>query len=72
MKNNNSVHQAVRKVGGATQASFLLRVNPATIYRWQRTGVIPRFDKATILAKASGLNVEALRPIDMECVEEAA
>jgi len=63
MKNNNSVYQAVMKIGGATAASIFLQVNSNTIYKWIKRGSVPRFDKAVKLAKASGYAVEVLRPV---------
>ena len=62
MQHKNSVQEAVYRIGGPLHASIYLKVSTASIHRWIKKGFIKRYDKAALLAKASGLRLEQLRP----------
>jgi hypothetical protein len=62
MQHKNSVHEAVYRIGGPLYASIFLKVSTASIHRWIKKGFIRRYDKAVLLSKASGLQLEQLRP----------
>ncbi|MBW8067915.1 MAG: hypothetical protein GJU73_10810 [Ferrovum sp.] len=61
--NTNAVRAAVHRVGGATRASNMLGVSNASIYNWIKMGRIPNFELAQILANATRMSVESLRPM---------
>lgn len=62
MTHQNSVHEAVYRIGGPLHASIFLKVSTTTLHRWIRKGFVKRYDKAVLLAKASGFRLEDLRP----------
>ncbi|KXW58053.1 hypothetical protein FEMY_14040 [Ferrovum myxofaciens] len=60
--NTNAVRAAVHRVGGATRASNMLGVSNASIYNWIKIGRIPNIELAQILANATRMNIDSLRP----------
>lgn len=62
METSQVVKQAIHNMGGATLAGMKLQVGANTIHKWVKKGVIPRLDKAEIVAKESGFDVALLRP----------
>ncbi|SOE81012.1 hypothetical protein SAMN05446927_4266 [Caballeronia arationis] len=57
----NHVRIAVEKIGGPTRAANLASVSNATIHLWLNNGRIPNIDKANLVAKAAGIDVQLLR-----------
>lgn len=64
MAKANAVTQAVEKVGGVVQAAAIMRVQPATVYRWLREGSVYQLVPALRLAKATSMPVERFAPPD--------
>lgn len=58
----NSVKKAIHNMGGPTIVARQLRISTSTVSKWMRNGVIPNFDKAQHVAKASGFEATLLRP----------
>ncbi|WP_175911901.1 hypothetical protein [Burkholderia sp. BCC1640] len=57
----NYVRTAVDRIGGPTRASNLVGASNATIHAWIKNGRITNIDKARIIAKAAGMEVQMLR-----------
>lgn len=62
MEKINDVYKAIHRCGGVTLCAIYLKVNSQTLYKWINKGYVPKLEKAKLLAKASGFDVEALRP----------
>lgn len=58
----NWVRVAVSRLGGCTRAANAMEVSGTTIHKWIRLQRITNIDKATRLAKLTGLEVQQLRP----------
>jgi DNA-binding phage protein len=57
----NHVRTAVERIGGPTKTAHACSVSNAAIHLWLSSGRIPNIDKARIVAKASGIDVQLLR-----------
>lgn len=57
----NYVRTAVEKIGGPTRAANLASVSNATVHLWLNRGRIPNIDKAKIISKEAGIDVQLLR-----------
>jgi len=62
MKKNEEIKKAIFNMGGPKLASVQLQVSTSTISKWIHKGVIPKLDKAKIVAMESGFDVALLRP----------
>lgn len=58
---HDQVKIAIQRAGGQTMAASTLRVSATTIQNWIKAGRVPNIDKATALAKLSGIRVQQLR-----------
>jgi len=59
--NTNYVKVAVDRAGGPTRAAHAVGVSNATIHAWINKATISNIEKARLLAKLSGLDVQQLR-----------
>lgn len=57
----NYVKIAVDRLGGPTRAATAMAVSGTTIHDWIRRARIVDINKATLMAKLSGLEVQQLR-----------
>lgn len=57
----NHVKIAVDRLGGPTKAATAMAVSGTTIHDWIRRARVVDIEKATLMAKLSGLNVQQLR-----------
>jgi hypothetical protein len=57
----NFVRIAVDRIGGPTKTAHALLVSNATVHAWLKRGHIVNIDKARLMAKLSGLDVQQLR-----------
>lgn len=57
----NQVKVAVDRLGGATKAANAMAVSGSTIHDWIRRARIVDIEKATRMAKLTGLQVQQLR-----------
>lgn len=57
----NHVRTAVERLGGPTKTAHLASVSNATIHVWLSSNRIPNIDKARIVAKEAGMDVQLLR-----------
>lgn len=57
----NYVRTAVDRLGGPTRAATAMAVSGTTIHEWIKRARIGSIDKATQMAKLSGLEVQQLR-----------
>ena len=64
METTPAVRQAIYNMGGATLAGHKLLVSTNTVHKWMKKNMIPRLDKAEIVARESGFAVTLLRPIN--------
>lgn len=62
MESSEAVKKAVYNMGGATLAGIKLHVSANAVHKWVKKGLIPRLDKAEIVAKESGIELTLLRP----------
>ncbi len=60
-KAQNTVRQAVERVGGPTKAAHACNVSNATIHNWCNRQHVPDIDKAKLLAKLAEVSVHNLR-----------
>lgn len=66
MDTSQAVKKAIYNMGGATLAGHKLLVSTNTVHKWVKKGLIPRLDKAEIVARESGFAVTLLRPINKQ------
>ena len=59
----NHVHLAVAKAGGATKVSNACGVSNSAVYKWIDGRRVPDIDQAKKLAELSGVSLENLRPV---------
>jgi hypothetical protein len=57
----NFVRIAVDRIGGPTRASTALAVSNTTIHDWIKRQRVVDIDKAKLLAKLSGLDLQQIR-----------
>lgn len=57
----NHVKIAVSRLGGPTKAAHALAVSNTTIHDWIKRQKIVNIDKAKLMAKLSGLELQQLR-----------
>lgn len=57
----NHVKIAVDRIGGPTKAAHACSVSNATVHLWLNAGRIPNIDRARMVAKAAGMDVQLLR-----------
>lgn len=57
----NHVKTAVNRLGGPTKAATALSVSGTTIHDWINRRRIANIDKAKLMAKLSGLDLQQLR-----------
>jgi DNA-binding transcriptional regulator YdaS (Cro superfamily) len=57
----NFVRIAVDRIGGPTKTAHALAVSNATVHAWITKQTITNIDKAKLMAKLSGLDVQQLR-----------
>lgn len=62
MESSQAVKRAIYNMGGATLAGIRLHVSANAVHKWVKKGLIPRLDKAEIVAKESGIDLSQLRP----------
>lgn len=58
----NNVKIAVQRVGGPTKAANAAGVSNATIHSWIKRAKIVNIEKARIIAKLAGMDIQELRP----------
>ncbi|MCP2085926.1 UNVERIFIED_ORG: DNA-binding transcriptional regulator YdaS (Cro superfamily) [Paraburkholderia sediminicola] len=58
----NNVKIAIARLGGPTKAAHLAEVSNATIHNWIKRARIVNIDKARLVAKLCGMDVQDLRP----------
>jgi len=56
----NAVRHAIEKLGGATKSAIETESSAWSVHHWMRIGRIPRYAKAAIVAKLSGIPLEQL------------
>ncbi len=59
----NAVETAIKKIGGPTRASNVLKVSNACVHKWVAARRVPNIEKAEVLAKLSKMPIEKLRPV---------
>lgn len=59
----NDVKSAIYNMGGPTKAGNTLLVSTNTVHNWIRREKIPRLEMAQRVAKASGFDLDRLRPV---------
>jgi hypothetical protein len=57
----NHVKIAVDRIGGPTKTAHATSVSNASVHSWIKAKRIPNIDKARIVAKISGLDLQLLR-----------
>ena len=60
MTKSEAIKSAVYRVGGPTKAAILTKVSTPTIHYWIKQGRIRDFEKARLLASASGVLLNEL------------
>lgn len=58
---SNHIKIAVDRIGGPTKVAHTCSVSNATVHNWISSGRIPNIDKANIVAKETGIDVQLLR-----------
>lgn len=59
----NNVRLAVDRIGGATRAATAMQVSGTTIHTWIKRQRISDLEKAKLMAKLSGLDLDQLRHV---------
>lgn len=59
--NINSVKIAIDRLGGPTKAAHIMAVSNTTIHAWIKRGKIVDIDKANLMSKVSGIELQKLR-----------
>lgn len=57
----NLVRVAVDRLGGPTKAAHIMAVSNTTIHSWMKRGKIVDIDKANLMSKVSGIDLQKLR-----------
>jgi DNA-binding transcriptional regulator YdaS (Cro superfamily) len=57
----NQVRIAVDRLGGPTKSSHAMAVSNTTIHDWIRRGRVVDIDKAKLMAKLTGIELQQLR-----------
>src|SRR5262252_8704482 len=56
----NPVVEAIRRLGGPSQVSYLCRISVAAVYKWRDHGRVTNARCAVIVAEATGMSVKEL------------
>ncbi|MFZ6772421.1 hypothetical protein ACO0LB_06845 [Undibacterium sp. SXout7W] len=57
----NLVRVAVDRLGGPTKAAHVMAVSNTTIHAWIKRGKVVDIDKANLMSKVSGVELQKLR-----------
>lgn len=57
----NHIKTAVNRLGGPTKAAHALSVSNTTIHDWIKRSQVVNIDKAKLMAKLTGLELQQLR-----------
>lgn len=69
---DNPVERAVQMVGGPTEASILLHVSVAALYKWRKLGMVPDARAAVLLSRATNGQIGIVELAGFAVVEGGA
>jgi len=58
---SNHIKTAVDRIGGPTKTAHICSVSNAAVHNWLKKARIPNIDKARIVEKQSGVELQLLR-----------
>ena len=58
---SNPIKTAVARIGGPTKSAHAMTVSNSTIHEWIKRGRISNIDKAQLMSRLSGIELQQLR-----------